>query len=386
LNIGNVRIGFISELAPTRREAWSGTIGHLLHALTEAGGLVEDIGPILQRPTIGFNLASKIARRLTGRDPMLNRNPFLARQKARAVIHAVQRTGVDVLFAPASSALIAKIPPGIPIAYSSDATLRLLIDYNPGYTGMSESTIARGIALEHEAMHRADLLIYPTQWAAQSAIDDYGIDPARIIVQPFGANLKVPPSRAEALTPRQPGPLRLLFCGANWRRKGGGIALDALQRLTASGVEAELCILGCTPPYKTLPPNVEVIAFLDKNIAEERDRFRQIFLQSDILILPTQTECYGLVFCEAAASGSISLATRTGGVPEVIRDGITGFTIPHDAAVPGQAYADKILSVVQEPGRLEQMRRAARDDFETRLNWGVWGKAVLPAIHGLASR
>lgn len=375
---GLARIGFVSELSPTRREAWSGTIGFILEALKAAGGNVVPLEPIWERPTIALNIASKITKRLTGSDPMLNRSHFVARQKGHALERVVRQSRVDAIFAPAGSSLIAKVPAGLPIAYSSDATLRLLLDYYPAFTGLSAAAIKRGIALERQAMERADLLVYPTHWAAESAISDYGIDPARILVQPFGANLKTPPSRESVLAPREPGPLRLLFCGVDWKRKGGDIALETLDILNCNDVPAELTVLGCVPPVKGLPANVHVIPFLDKNIPEQREAFEKIFRTSDILIMPTQAECYGLVFCEAAAYGMVSVASRTGGIPEIIREGETGFVITLEAAAP--AYAKAIMTIAGTQGQLEKMKRAARDDFEARLNWTVWGKAVLARI------
>ena len=38
------------------------------------------------------------------------------------------------------------------------------------------------------------------------------------------------------------------------------------------------------------------------------------------------------------------------------------------------------MTIAGTQGQLEKMKRAARDDFEARLNWTVWGKAVLDRI------
>ncbi|WP_210527178.1 glycosyltransferase family 4 protein [Rubellimicrobium arenae] len=376
-----VRIGFATDLSFDRREAWSGTIAHLYHAMQSEGADVVQAGPILETPTIALNRASKAFRRFAGFDPMLNRMPLMAELKARAMNRRLASQPADVIFAAAGSTLIARIPPGVPIAYTSDVTMRLISSYYPTYSGLPKSVERRAIALEADAMMRSDLLIFPTGWAARSAIEDYGIDPSRIMIQPYGANLEDPPDRASVLGPRVPGPLRLLFCGVDWVRKGGQIALDCYEELRAAGVDATLCILGCVPPLDRLPPGVEVIPFLDKHVPEQKARFRQIFAEADFLILPTQAECYGVVFCEAAAFATVSLATQTGGVPEVIRDQVTGFTIP--VTEGGSAYAERILGVIEVPGRLEQMRVAARDDFDNRLNWHVWCAAVLPRMEQL---
>lgn len=297
------RIGFATELNPNRREAWSGTNRAMLAALEATSAGVRVLPPILEGTTVLLNRVGKVAKRFAGVNLMPNRHPRVAALKARVLAREARAAGVDVLFAPASSALIAAMPPGLPIAYASDATLRLLIGYYPGYTGLPPAVERRAVALEAAAMRQADLLVYPSRWAARSAVEDYGIDPARVMVQPFGANLPDPPPRAEALAPRPPGPLRLLFCGVDWRRKGGPVALGAVRALRERGVPAELLILGCAPPAgEALPPGVEVIPFLDKAVPAERVRFRRAFAEADVLLLPTEAECFGIVMCEAAAS------------------------------------------------------------------------------------
>lgn len=378
------RIALATELDPGRRSAWSGTIRYMADALRDAGAEMVRLDPIWEWPTQTLTLGGKILRRLTGIDPMFNRSRLMARLKARTLARRLQATPVDAVFAPVGSTLIPEMPPGVPIIYASDATLRLMQDYYGRYGASGGRIGERAIAGERAALHRADLLVYPTRWAARSAVEDYGVDPARILVQPFGANLADPPDRAAALAPRRPGPLRLLFCGVEWVRKGGDVALAAVAALGAAGTPVELVILGCTPPPGALDDPalraaVTVIPFLDKAVPAERRRFRELFLDADLLVLPTHAECYGLVFCEAAACGTVSVATATGGIPEVIRDGQTGLLLPPRAS--GADYAAALRRLAADPGRLAAMRAAARDDFETRLNWGTWGRAVLERLH-----
>ncbi len=375
-----MKIGLITEIDIRRKEAWSGTILHMVRAVERTGTSLEMLGPVCERETIMLRRVDKVLRRLSGQDPMLNRARTMTRRKGRKVLDLVRSKSVDVLFAPVGSTLIADLPPtGIPVVYCSDATVRLMLDYYDWFGTPSKVARERAIASEGAAMRRADLLTFPTEWAARSAIDDYGIDPDRVFVQPFGANMDDPPPRTEILGPRAEGPFRLLFCGVQWKRKGGDIVLDAAERLIAAGVDIELTILGCTPPAEWTPSETlrratTVIPFLDKKKPDERARFREIFARSDLLVLPTQAECYGVVFCEAAAFGTVSFGTATGGVPEVIREGETGFTLPPGAS--GAAYAEAIGALLSDPVRLDRMRHAARDDFETRLNWTTWAEIL----------
>lgn len=378
-----MRIALISEIRIDRKIAWSGTKRYMGEALQAAGAEVPVLDPVLEWPTLALGTVGKVIRRLGGNDPMLNRSRLFSRLKAWTLQRRLKRTDFDALFAPAGSTLISEVPPGMPIIYASDATIPLMQDYYSRFGKSSARSSARAIASERAALHRADLLVYPTWWAANSAIKDFGVDESRILVQPLGANISDPPSRDAALQPRRDGPLRLLFCAVEWERKGGDVALSALSSLLASGLAAELTILGCIPPEGALSDpalarSVTVVPFLNKAIKQEQERFRQIFLDTDIFILPTVAEAYGLVFCEAASCGAVSFATATGGIPEVIRDGETGRLLPPGSS--GKEYAEAILEVVQDPENLERMRNAARLDFENRLNWGVWGKAVLERV------
>ena len=228
---------------------------------------------------------------------MLNRTPLAARAKGRVLSRKVQDAAVDVVFAPAGSSLIAYENSRVPIVHISDATVRLLIDYYKNFTGLPRHVMDRAIALETKALHRADLLIYPTQWAARSAIEDYGINPEKIIVQPFGANLMRPP-KAKDVVERPPSDcIHLLFCGVDWKRKGGPLALEALRCLRAEGHDAVLCVMGCTPDAADitpdLQPHITLVPFLNKSIPAEMERFHSVFSRSDFLLLPTTPKLAG---------------------------------------------------------------------------------------------
>ena len=87
-------------------------------------------------------------------------------------------------------------------------------------------------------------------------------------------------------------------------------------------------------------------------------KLEQHFATADFFVLPTRFEAYGIVFCEAAAYGVPSLGSRTGGVPTIIDEGVTGYTF--DLNANGQAYAQRIMELVREPEHWQAMRTAAR--------------------------
>ena len=385
-----MRIGLISEVDSSRPAAWSGTTYFMAEALSEAGAEMRRLRPFWRRRSRLLTRLGHAAHRVGLPDPMLNRTGAVARLKSRALNAMVGRHDLDALFAPVGSTLVARYRGDVPLVYTSDATVLGLVDYYPQFTGLPRALLNRVVAEEREAMRRSSLLLYPTRWAARHAVEAYGIDPGQVLVQPFGANLLGTPSRDAALAPRRAGPLRLLLCGVDWARKGGDIAVAALEALRARGVEAELTVMGVVPPaaVRERARGLRVIPYLDKFDPEGARAFAAVFADADLMILPTRAECYGMVFCEAAAFGTPSIAAATGGTTEAIREGVTGHTLPLEA--DGRAYAELIDAILAQPGRLEALRASARDDFEARLNWSVWASAVterLDAIvHGREGR
>jgi glycosyltransferase involved in cell wall biosynthesis len=258
--------------------------------------------------------------------------------------------------------------------YLSDATNRLMVDYYVEFSSMMASSIRSADRLEQLAIRNAKQLIYPSAWAARSAVQDYGADPESVHVVPFGANMDTWPSREKALEPPPHDICRLLFVGTNWERKGGEIAFDTLLAVERLGVPVELTIVGCRPPERFRHEKLRVIPFLNKNNPQERAQLEELYLKSHFFLLPTRAECFSIALCEANAYGLPILSTYTGGLPELVWEGQNGFLLPMEAR--GDQYAARILEIYNNPSRYKELKASSRAQFETRLNWDAWGKHV----------
>ena len=371
-----MRFSLLAEVLDYRR-MWSGTVNHMVMALEADGHEVDSIDiPALSTLASITQAMSKAQRRGLDRDIALDRTAILARIKARLIRqHLCDRDGSDALLVPVGSTLLPFLKVDLPVVYVSDATLPLITDYYNRYAHFSPKTRRRAVALERAALKAVDLGVFPTWWAAASARDDLGLPEERILVAPFGPNISDPPARADVFGPRRPGPTRLLFCAVEWERKGGPVVLNMMERLRNAGRDVELTIVGVAPPGDGVSAGVTVVPYLDKRDPDEARRFREIFAQADLFVMPTQAECFGMVFCEAAAYATPSLATRTGGVPEVVRDGETGILLPPGA--DGAAYAAEVAALIDDSDRLQRLRRAVRKDYDDRLNWAAWARDVV---------
>ncbi|NPV58110.1 MAG: glycosyltransferase family 4 protein [Actinobacteria bacterium] len=319
-----VNVAFICAGDAEDRLFSSGVYFYMLKALRESGCKVASLGPV--QPfylTLGKH-ACAFTRALLGKNYDFLHTYRLSKAYARIFREKILSGSFDIVFAQEASAEIAFLDIGLPIVYGSDATFALMKDYYPFFTDLLKISAKRSDAIESMAIRKAAALIYPTEWASRSAAEDYGADAASINIIPFGPNLDALPSRGQALKPKDMQCCNLLFIGRKWARKGGDIAIGTFFELKRMNVPARLTICGCVPPVAYDHPDLSIIPSLDKNDEEQRARLFELYSQAHFLIMPSRAETAGFTISEAAAFGLPVIAARTGGIPDLVQEGVNG--------------------------------------------------------------
>jgi L-malate glycosyltransferase len=96
----------------------------------------------------------------------------------------------------------------------------------------------------------------------------------------------------------------------------------------------------------------------------KQERVNELLPLADILLMPSELESFGLVALEAMACKVPSIATRVGGIPELIDDGVTGLLYPVGDV---EAMSLGALSLLKDKERLEAMREAGRKTAQKRF-------------------
>jgi len=94
------------------------------------------------------------------------------------------------------------------------------------------------------------------------------------------------------------------------------------------------------------------------------DRVNELLPIADLMIMPSALESFGLAALEAMACKVPTIATRVGGVPELIEDGVTGLLY---AVGDVDGMAQGAISLLKDRARLDAMRDAARKDAQKRF-------------------
>jgi glycosyltransferase involved in cell wall biosynthesis len=290
----------------------------------------------------------------------------------------------DIVFSPGTIP-IAYLQTEKPIVFWTDATFAGMINFYPKFSNLCAETIKNGNKMEQLALSKCHLAVYSSEWAANTAIQNYDIDPAKVKVIPFGANLNCHRNINDInriINSKAFDKCRLLFIGVDWYRKGGEQALAVANLLNKRGLKTDLHIVGCKPP-SGLPSFVKNHGFISKKTEEGRKQLDQLLSDSHFLILPSKAECYGIVFAEASSFGLPSLATNVGGITTVIKEGRNGYTFEIDESP--EKYCDCIEKFMLSKDDYQKLALSSFQEYDKRLNWYSSGKKIHHLLQKLDS-
>ena len=107
--------------------------------------------------------------------------------------------------------------------------------------------------------------------------------------------------------------------------------------------------------------------------ALQRADLAELLAAADLVLVPSRSETFGLVAVEAAASGTPTVGSRTGGLLESIADGVSGVLVGSRSAAD---WASVIGSLLADPVRRGELSRSARDHAEG-YTWGATAAELL---------
>lgn len=140
--------------------------------------------------------------------------------------------------------------------------------------------------------------------------------------------------------------------------------LAIFRRLLDLGVDAELCLVGDGPERGNLEARAKELAIARRTlfVGYQRDvsRYYDLF---DALLLPSANEGTPVVAIEALAARRPVVATRVGGVPDVVRDGVDGFLAPVGDV---DALARRLAELAADPDRRRRFGEAGREHVVPR--------------------
>ena len=257
-----------------------------------------------------------------------------------------------------------------------DQTLRQLFDYYEVGSQVGRHVMQSALRREKENYLAATAIVTHSRWAMRSVVEDYGVSADKVVTIVPGANLNEAACEQWALSQhkepprdrdRDGRPLRLVFVGKYWRRKGLDRLIAAVGIARSRGAEVELTIIGF--PRERAPvavrdlPGLHWLGFIDKQT--ETRRFLDAVGPCDFGCLLSRAEAGGQVLREYHRLGLGVLASRTGGIPD--------FVVPEAAVLievdaTDHEVAETIVRLARDRDTVERMRHVAASHSE-RMTW-----------------
>ncbi len=210
---------------------------------------------------------------------------------------------------------------------------------------------ALSIRLESHSLRRACAISSPSAMLADFIRHSCQVkQPITIIPYPVDTSKFVPgDERAK--------PPVILFVGRVEKRKGADVLMRAASRVWAEYPDCNFVFAGrvCDDIKEmtaSIPPSVQFLG------VQSREQLVTLYQRAAILAVPSLWDNSPNTIYEAMACGTPVIASRVGGVPELVEDGGTGQLFPSNDSA---ALADAILSLLADPGLRERMGQRARD-------------------------
>lgn len=186
-----------------------------------------------------------------------------------------------------------------------------------------------------------------------------------VILAPEGSHVAVPEER------------RVLFFGRMEEYKGLDVLLETVRELNGRGVVLDLVLAGRGPELDRLGPaiaslpNVSVVnRYLTP--AEAIGAFQR----ATVVVIPYREATQSGVVAAAFANGRPVVASRVGGLVDVIRHEVNGLFVPPGSA-PG--LADALQRVLEDAGLRARLAEGARETGATTLSWSAAGQVLSAA-------
>ena len=203
--------------------------------------------------------------------------------------------------------------------------------------------------------------------------------------------------RALGIDPERPS---VVFVGRNTRQKGVPYLLRAADQLPPE-VQLVLCLGAADTPELAaettrlidgLKSRRDGVVLIERMLP--RNELIQVLSHATAFACPSVYEPLGIVNLEAMACGAAVVASATGGIPEVVEDGVTGTLVPLQQVQDGTGtpldpekfvadFAAALTATVTDPAMAKRQGEAGRRRAEEHFSWASIAESTLEVYRGV---
>ncbi len=219
---------------------------------------------------------------------------------------------------------------------------------------------------ERQALQSQDRVFTLSKYVQRSLTEDYGVSQEKVALVGAGPNVDVDCERDGVV--KDFAGHNVLFVGLDGVRKGLPQLLRAFARVASVVPDARLNVVGVEGR------DTETVRYHGRVYGEA---LKALYYESQIFVLPTLREPFGIVFLEAMWSKAVCIGTRIGAIPEIIEEGVTGFLVaPNDP----DELADRMIYLLSNQQRLREMAESGYRVAKEKWTWDLSAKQILQSL------
>jgi glycosyltransferase involved in cell wall biosynthesis len=249
------------------------------------------------------------------------------------------------------------------LSYAAWPARVVLVDHTSGVNVARPTRIERALsaALDRVSLARVDMLVGVSNYVTRRDVERFGVRPPKARTIYNGVDVARFADRRRV----RHGRLRIAVVAHLIAEKGVDVLLRALPLMTHDACECVIVGDGSKAgEFKALATSLKLdsrVRFLGL-----RDDVPDILHDADVLVHPAVWhEAFGLTIAEGMASGCAVVASRVGGIPEIIDDRRSGLLVtPGDSA----ALAKALDELAASPDLLNELGQRARRTVEARFS------------------
>ena len=237
---------------------------------------------------------------------------------------------------------------------------------------------------------KLDAIITTSRFSKRQICEKFRLEPDRVFVTYGGVTrFESNKSREEAKASLGlSGKTVAVFLGTLIPRKNPDGLLAMFAEASRGLDDAMLLVCGAQPDSSSMMFRLQELAgrlgIADRVIftgSIDNNKKADIYRAADLFVFPSKMEGFGLAVVEAMAEGVPAVVSDAGSLPELIRDGETGFIRP----LSGSGFADAIRTLLTDGNFRNRLGQAAKADVESRFTWKSCAEQTIDAFQKIVA-
>jgi glycosyltransferase involved in cell wall biosynthesis len=245
-------------------------------------------------------------------------------------------------------------------------------------SGVSSRVLTIASGLERKALVKSDCIVTHTRQHLEVVCTMESIDPQSVEIVMLGLPVAAASTNETKEIIKNDGEVNFLFVGRFELRKGIDVLLESIPQIAHQFPNATFTLVGNTgsefwPEFESKYPSLtnRRVRSLGK-VSDET--LNNLYQRCDIFVAPSRYESFGLIYVEAMSRSKPVIGCRAGGIPEVVKDGVSGLLAEAGDAV---SLTKCMARLAVDINMRDKMSRAAYQDYLDRFTVEVMTKESL---------